>query len=232
MKKALSLSFLIHLLILWFFLSRSFAGEFYTLADLKAGARDQTYMTTEPTYADSVWNRWVNEGSLIISRWEVIEKIDTIVWTANTQLYAPNSDFLNLKAVGFVRPSGKTPPTVVPNEQIFLQKYSDELTPRYAYSVGSEGSARVGFYPPPARVDTTIVIYWASAKALSASTDTSNIPLTLRPAIVSYVSYKALLRYSKNAAFAYLNEFDSYHNQVLREKGLATINQPKTESEK
>ena len=233
MKKTLTLSFLIPLLIFWFFLEKSLAGEFYTRADLKAGAKDNTYMTTEPTYADSVWNRWVNEGSLIISRWEVIEKLDTIIWTANNQLYTPNNDFLNLKAVGFLRPSGKTPPTVVVNDQVYLQKYSDELTPRYAYSVGSDGSARVGFYPPPYRADTTIIIYWASAKLLSTDADTSNIPLTLRPAIVSYVSYKALLRYAKNLAFPYRNEFDDYHSQVLREKGLDQIKkQEKTESEK
>lgn len=176
-------------------------GNLLTLADFQRASEDQSVLVTHPFYPDSVWRSWINEGTCDLASYGIVEKLDTIIWVAGTMIYGLNEDFINLVALTPLKPTGKKPLNFIPAKDIGKREEPGATQrPQDFWQSGKGMNAIIGFYPPPAIVDTFLVIYGAEANNLSSDNDTTDIPYSYRSLIIDYVVCRALLREGKKAA--------------------------------
>lgn len=173
-----------------------FADDFLTLSDFRRACKDQSVLSTNPFYPDSVWNNWINEAGNDLSGYGIIEKLDTLFWVEGTTIYSLNADFIELLGFFALRPVGKRVLNVVSAKDVG-QVSVIEIECRDVWQTGKGGSAIIGFFPPPVVKDTFLVIYGAGAEYMDSDTDTTEIPYSYRPLIIDYVVYRALLRDGK-----------------------------------
>ena len=182
-----------------FLVGNLFAVQLLTLSDFRRASQDQSVLSTNPFYPDSVWNNWINEACSDISGYGVIEKLDTLFWDEGTTIYSLSADFIQLTAVFFLRPVGKQTLRFIPARVVGKKQETETIT-RDVWQAGKGKKAIVGFFPPPSIKDTLLVIYGAEANYLSSDNDTTDIPYSYRPLIIDYVVYRALLRDGKKSA--------------------------------
>jgi len=198
-------------LILCLLFAQAYAetGNLLTLVDFRRDCENQSVLINHPFYPDSLWNRWINEGSADIASYCIIEKLDTIQWVVGTMNYDLNNDFIALIALFPLKPFGKKTLNFIPAKDIGkLQELNPTEEPKDFWQSGKGRNATVGFYPPPVVIDTMLIIYGAEAEYMDSDADTTDIPYSYRPLIIDYVVWRALLRDGKrNTAVQYWGSY-------------------------
>jgi len=99
-------------------INHSIADQLLTLSDFRRACQDQSVLSTNPFYPDSVWNNWINESCADLSGYGIIEKLDTLIWVEGNTTYNTNTDFIRLIGLATLRPVGKRALTFIPASDV------------------------------------------------------------------------------------------------------------------
>ena len=201
-----------------------------SLSDLQTAVYDvMNIPSTGTALIDSlVARRAINLGVTQVSYdFPAVEKLDTIITADGTRYYALNTDFVKLHScVRLVGDSVMLPLQYPPVSALYeiagglkgaQQNYTDIAIPRYSWVFND----LISFYPPPDKVDTFIVSYYAEGTQLLAADSTTDIKAAYRGAVVDFACHLLSMRKGQfNEASAYLQ---IYNQKLAIAQGTSVV---------
>ena len=201
-----------------------------SLSDLQTAVYDvMNIPSTGTALIDSlVARRAINLGVTQVSYdFPAVEKLDTIITADGTRYYALNTDFVKLHScMRLVGDSVMLPLQYPPVSALFeiagglkgaQQNYTDIAIPRYSWVFND----LISFYPPPDKVDTFIVSYYAEGTQLLAADSTTDIKAAYRGAVVDFACHLLSMRKGQfNEASAYLQ---IYNQKLAIAQGTSVV---------
>ena len=201
-----------------------------SLSDLQTAVYDvMNIPSTGTALIDSlVARRAINLGVTQVSYdFPAVEKLDTIITADGTRYYALNTDFVKLHScIRLVGDSVMLPLQYPPVSALYeiagglkgaQQNYTDIAIPRYSWVFND----LISFYPPPDKVDTFIVSYYAEGTQLLAADSTTDIKAAYRGAVVDFACHLLSMRKGQfNEASAYLQ---IYNQKLAIAQGISVV---------
>lgn len=217
---------LIVLLVLALIGSADAAFNVTKLSDLQKDVRDLLSTSADPYHPNDTLTNLINIACREVASYGAVVKADTVVLAAGDNMYSLNEDFLECQSAFYCtatasqalqridfgawgRIAAATQATQVKYYAIQPWSYWDAVTIK---------AANFWIYPAHSgAADTLIVMYYAEAEELSATTDTTNIPYQFTNLVVYYATGLSLARAGMYNEAAW---WFALYDRTRQEKGL------------